>query len=66
MTDQVNRKCDQHPDPFDCPDCLIFFSPARKRYGIIVHDGGSSFVAIRYCPWCGARLPEPPEQSPAS
>jgi hypothetical protein len=62
MTDLVNHKCDQHPDLFDCPDNLIFFSPASKRYGIIVHDGGSSSITIRYCPWCGAKLPEPPEE----
>jgi hypothetical protein len=25
---------------------------------MIVHDGGSSFIEISFCPWCGAKLPE--------
>ncbi len=26
--------------------------------GLKVNDGGSSFVELAYCPWCGAKLPE--------
>ena len=30
---------------------------AVKAMGnVIVHDGGSSFVRIQFCPWCGAGL----------
>jgi hypothetical protein len=25
-------------------------------YGIPIHDGGTSFIEINNCPWCGARL----------
>lgn len=32
------------------------YLPASKEYGLIVHDGGTSYVAIRFCPWCGVRL----------
>ncbi|MFB9422507.1 DUF6980 family protein [Nonomuraea rubra] len=32
-------------------------SAAYRSYGLPIHDGGSSSIAIRYCPWCGARLP---------
>ena len=29
------------------------------EYGIPCHeDGGNSSVLIKYCPWCGKRLPE--------
>ena len=56
MTEMVTSACAQHPDRFDCPDALIHFSPRRGEYGIIVHDGGSSFVSIVFCPWCGASL----------
>ncbi len=57
MTRQVNRRRDTHPDPFDCADNLIHYSARLDRYGLIVHDGGSSSVRGGYCPWCGARLP---------
>lgn len=59
MRDNIETECDQHPDPFDCPDSLIHYDPepSDERYGLIIHDGGSSYIAIRYCPWCGASLP---------
>jgi hypothetical protein len=57
MKDNAEKRCDEHPDPFDCPDNLIFCSPRDDRYGLIIHDGGSSYIAIKYCPWCGATLP---------
>lgn len=57
MTYRVNYVCKQHGDPFDCPDNLIFYSSKFDEYGIIVHDGGSSFIVISFCPWCGTKLP---------
>jgi hypothetical protein len=35
----------------------ILYVPKFREYGLPVSDGGSSFVCIRFCPWCGARLP---------
>ena len=58
MTNQVNWHCDQHDDPFDCPDALVHFSARFQEYGLIVHDGGASSIGIDFCPWCGQRLPE--------
>jgi hypothetical protein len=58
MADAVSHKCAEHADPFDCPDCLISYTPKFDEYGIIVHDGGSSSVRIRFCPFCGTCLPE--------
>lgn len=57
MRRQVALTCDRHPDRFDCPDCLVHYSPRFREYGLIVHDGGSSSVRIWFCPWCGAGLP---------
>lgn len=57
MGEVVSSTCDQHPDRFDCPDALIHYSPQFREYGLIIHDGGESWMAIDYCPWCGARLP---------
>ena len=53
--------CDVHADAFECPDTLIYYSKKRKKYGIIFHDGGSSYSVINFCPWCGAQLPEAKE-----
>ncbi|MEU8513476.1 hypothetical protein AB0C76_18065 [Kitasatospora sp. NPDC048722] len=58
MTSRVDRHCDQHDDPFECPDALVHFSAGFREYGLIVHDGGASIVEIGFCPWCGRRLPE--------
>jgi hypothetical protein len=58
MHQQVTRTCDRHPDRFDCPDCLIHYSERTGGYGIIVHDGGRSFIRIAFCPWCGTKLPD--------
>ena len=58
MSDAVNEVCEKHPDRFECPDCLIHYSPEFDEFGIIVHDGGASSILISFCPWCGTRLPE--------
>ena len=57
MMNAVNFKCDQHEDPFECPDALVFYDKVFNEYGIIVHDGGGSVREISFCPWCGAKLP---------
>jgi hypothetical protein len=35
---------------------LVVYSEKSGQFGIRVHDGGSSWIAIRHRPWCGARL----------
>ena len=62
MAGQVNHRCEQHRDPFDCEDHLVYYSERLGAYGLIIHDGGESLILIRHCPWCGAALPEPPEE----
>jgi hypothetical protein len=52
---QLNQTCDQHADPLDCPDFLISLGKDGTA-GLIIHDGGCSVIAIKYCPWCGARI----------
>ena len=58
MSEMVAYTCEQHPDRFYCPDCLVQYLPKFDEYGLIIHDGGSSIISIGFCPWCGARLPE--------
>jgi hypothetical protein len=55
MRDQLDWTCDQHTDPAECPDALIGYFGKSKTLGLFIHDGGSSFITIHYCPWCGAR-----------
>lgn len=43
-------------------DEIIYFWEKDNMYLIPVHDGGSSGIIIRYCPWCGTKLPEPNER----
>ena len=43
--------------PFDSDD-LVYYSNCFDEYGIIIHDLGSSYVKIEYCPWCGRKLPD--------
>ena len=43
-----------HESAFDCPDALIYHK--NRLWGLIVHDGGGSYIMFKYCPWCGTRL----------
>jgi hypothetical protein len=52
----LERECPTHPDPWDCPDRL-FYRATDGEIGIVIHDGGSSFVTMLYCPFCSSALP---------
>ncbi|MDQ0418957.1 hypothetical protein J2Z48_003162 [Croceifilum oryzae] len=56
MENTLNYVCKQHKNPFDCPDHLIYYSLVFDEYGIIIHDGGPSYSAIYFCPYCGSKL----------
>ena len=58
MTQQLNSKCEQHSNEFECPDVLVNYNPKFDEYGLIIHDGGASTMEMFYCPWCGSKLPE--------
>ena len=60
LREQVEYRCGAHPDPYGCADNVIVRTEAGY-YGLPVHDGGSSHIVIAFCPWCGVRLPEPPD-----
>lgn len=62
MKEEVEHKCELHKDRFECPDCLISYDERVDEYGIIIHDGGTSYIPIKYCPWCGKKLPESKEE----
>ncbi|WP_109506282.1 DUF6980 family protein [Nocardioides speluncae] len=54
MARQLTLTCETHSDLAACPDSLIVRT--RHDYGIRIHDGGSGFLVIAYCPWCGQHL----------
>jgi hypothetical protein len=58
MRRQVEHSCDVHSDLSECPDSLIVRNGDTGEFGLRVHDGGSSFITIRHCPWCGTDLLE--------
>jgi len=35
---------------------VVYVSKFRE-YGVPVLDRGTSYVVIKFCPWCGVRLP---------
>ena len=35
----------------------ILYSAKFGEYGIPVLDGGSSYITLEFCPWCGTKLP---------
>jgi hypothetical protein len=56
MEEHLKFACSSHEDAFECPDSLVYYSTASDEYGLIVHDGGSSYMVIEYCPWCGRNI----------
>lgn len=56
MSDAVKYRCPDHEHRSDCADCLIEHYPSSGDYGILIHDGGTSYMRISFCPWCGTRL----------
>ena len=38
-------------------ETAIVYVPKFREYGISVLDGGSGFIVISHCPWCGTTLP---------
>lgn len=49
-----------HHSPQACPDVLVVWSP-RQGAGLPVRDGGTSFVIINHCPWCGSNIKDTEE-----
>ena len=57
MEIQLTLTCEQHPEPWDCPDVLVVYDPRFDEYCMPIRDGGPSCVSMSFCPWCGTRMP---------
>ena len=36
---------------------VIYYWSRFDEYLVPVHDGGTSGIQMKFCPWCGVRLP---------
>ena len=37
---------------------IVLYNEIFDEYGIPECTGGTSYIIIKYCPWCGGRLPD--------
>jgi len=58
MRSHIEHKCDVHDDVYECCDHLFLYNAIYDEYGVIIHDGGSSYIEIAFCPFCGHRFNE--------
>lgn len=59
MAEKATQTCDEH-GRYECANVVMHrYGDADNGFwfGIPVHDGGTSAIAIEYCPWCGTKLP---------
>ena len=57
-TIELHHCCEEMKYYLDNEDDILYFWERVNEYLIPVHDDGSSGIVIRYCPWCGSKLPE--------
>lgn len=57
MAAALEHACEQHADPFACPDTVLVYNDVFDEYGLPIRDGGASYLTISHCPFCGAGLP---------
>ncbi len=56
MHDKVNESIDSNGViKYDNAD-IIINKWGNGTYGIPIHDGGTSIIEIKHCPWCGTKL----------
>lgn len=64
MSDRVCYVDDIYANSYDnleIENDIIYYSSKFREYGIPIRNGNeaiaSSYIVIRYCPWCGSQLP---------
>jgi hypothetical protein len=62
MAAQFTSACDTCLDQRDCANHVVLYFPTRQdlatgEFGLPIRDGGSSYLPISHCPWCGSRVP---------
>jgi hypothetical protein len=49
--------CEQMKQAVTEGEVAVVYLAKFREYGIRVLDGGTSYIELRYCPWCGHELP---------
>ena len=55
IANQVTHVCEKHSDLAECSDVYVIYLPRFDEY--VIRTGDAPGAVIRFCPWCGARLP---------
>jgi hypothetical protein len=50
--------CAELKKAIEDPDIPVQFISKFREYGVNVLDGGSSYLQISNCPWCGTSFPK--------
>ncbi|MCA6363443.1 MAG: hypothetical protein IM638_10425 [Bacteroidetes bacterium] len=53
--EMMQRNCS---DDYNNADTPIYISYKFNEFGLKIMDGGSSYILISHCPFCGTKLPE--------
>lgn len=51
---------EDYPDPWESADVMIVYESKERFYAMPLRDGGSSFILISHCPFCGTNLAHSP------
>jgi hypothetical protein len=49
--------CDAMTHAVSASDVPVIYRASFREWGVSLVDGGTSALAITFCPWCGERLP---------
>ena len=58
MSEKINHCCSEFDYFIKNGEVALCYNDTYREYGINVLDGGSSFIQIKYCPWCGNKFPK--------
>jgi hypothetical protein len=50
--------CNEMKKHIEAGEVAIRYVPKFQEYGILYLDGGTSFQDMKFCPWCGKKLPD--------
>jgi hypothetical protein len=58
MSDEPPHLCKGMAQALADPDIPVVYFDKFREYSIRIEDGGNSVLDIKFCPFCGVRLPD--------